>query len=90
MSKHHRAVKWTGKTATHRARLRMTLPAQCIHCGGLVDDSMPWDVAHVVDLALGGRADHVGVAHRHCNRSDGGRRGNAKRHGTDWRSVEPW
>ena len=90
MSRHHRAVKWTSLNGKHRERLRRTLPAQCIHCGGVVDSSMQWDAAHVVDLAMGGRADHVSVAHRRCNRSDGGKRGNAKKNGTDWREQELW
>lgn len=80
MSRHHQAAKWANHAKAARQRVGATLPAPCVHCGRIVTADMPWDVGHVVDLALGGDARTYGPAHRGpCNRRAGGKLGAAMR-----------
>lgn len=83
MSAHHRTSAWTKITKTMRPILKASLPAPCVnHCvlGGVVYPEQAFDVAHIVDVALGGTDDrsNLGPAHCKCNRSDGGKAGRAK------------
>lgn len=78
MSKHHIAAKHTAMTYKMRPRLAATLPTLCIRCGRPVTADMPWDVGHRHDLAQGGNPNDVGVEHRRCNRSAGGKQGARK------------
>jgi hypothetical protein len=48
--------------------------AVCCLCGEVIEPGQAWDLDHTPD-----RTGYRGVAHATCNRSDGGRRGNAKR-----------
>lgn len=83
MSRHHDAAKWASHTKGHRARIRAMgrtqlciQPAHATGCPRMLDlDLDQWDVAHLVDLALGGPATQVGPAWRKCNRSAGGQVG---------------
>jgi hypothetical protein len=54
-----------------RARWAQLLPVPCARCGELVHPGEPWDLDHVVPLALGGRADTARPAHQDCNRRAG-------------------
>ena len=61
------------KLATHR-RLAWEASSRdgkvfCVHCGGEVDKSTPWDVCHVGAPAAHG-GDVIGVGHRQCNQED--------------------
>ena len=80
MSQHHDAAKWTSENKKIRARLAATLPAPCSICGFEVHEDQLWDADHLDGIQ---NTDEVGVAHRFCNRSHGGRQGaavtNAKR-----------
>lgn len=87
MSRHHAAAGWPAISARARPIIAAQLPLPCINpkpgCPGLVQHGQQWDVAHIGDLARGGDVNQVGPAHRHCNRSAGGKLGaamlNAKR-----------
>jgi hypothetical protein len=46
----------------------------CVRCGRPILPGQPWDLDHSDD-----RATYLGPAHRRCNRSAGGRKGNARR-----------
>ena len=48
--------------------------ATCCLCHEPIVPGTPWDLDHTPD-----RRGYRGVAHAHCNRSDGALRGNAKR-----------
>ena len=88
MSRHHDAARWTNHNQTLRKRLRATLPTACTVCGYEVDEEAGdlWDIDHIDGIE---NSDEIGVAHRKCNRSSGGRRGaaisNAKR-----KTVKRW
>jgi hypothetical protein len=79
MSRHHIAAGWSTISARMRPIIAAQLPLPCINpkagCPGLVQQGQLWDVAHVGDLATGGDPSQVGPAHRHCNRSAGGKLG---------------
>lgn len=83
MSRHHDAARWASETKGHRARIRAmgrvqfcTQTTHVADCPGMLDlDLVPWDVAHLTDLADGQTGGPVGPAYRRCNRSAGGRRG---------------
>jgi hypothetical protein len=83
MSQHHQAAKWASHSKGHRQRIRQAGRVQpCVQrvhvpgCPRMLDlDMVPWDVAHLTDLADGQGAGPVGPAFRRCNRSDGGTRG---------------
>lgn len=77
MSRHHTAVKWTAIAPKARRTLAQQLPLPCHHCRRPVMPEDTWDVAHIHDLAEGGDAHNYTVAHRSCNRKDGGRKGAA-------------
>jgi len=70
-----------GPGPAHRAerrRIALTVNgggAICCLCGRPIIPGTPWDLDHTPD-----RRDWRGPAHAHCNRSDGAKRGNAKRH----------
>ena len=84
MSQHHRSPEW------HRARraVRTILTPRiargehvpCVNCGRPVLPGQRWDVGHLIDADKGGTVSlsNLGAAHRHCNRSDGGRAGAIK------------
>jgi hypothetical protein len=60
-----------------RARVRRTVDAgtaSCVRCGQPILPGSDWDLDHNDD----GRG-HLGPAHRWCNRSVGGRRGQQRR-----------
>ncbi len=60
-----------------RQRLDPTVRAgvvKCCLCGELIEAGQDWDLDHTED-----RRGYRGAAHKHCNRSEGARRGNAKR-----------
>jgi len=76
----YRGKEWARISKQLRPRYEAMLPLPCAnHCkmGGLVLPGQKWDLAHIVDLAKGGTntAENLGVAHRYCNRSDGGTEG---------------
>jgi 5-methylcytosine-specific restriction endonuclease McrA len=75
MSQHHRQRKWANHSKKARAIIKAQLPLACVHCGLPVFDDAPWDVGHIVDLALGGSTTDYGASHRRCNRSAGGTAG---------------
>ena len=85
MSQHHQQARWASVSKGHRASIRAMGRAQlCIQphhvadCPRMLDlDVDLWDVAHQVDLALGGNRGAVGPAFRRCNRSAGGAMGAA-------------
>ncbi len=81
MSRHHVEAGWTTISRKYRPIISAQLPLPCINpkagCPGLVQQGQLWDVAHVGDLARGGDLHDIGPAHRHCNRSAGGRLGAA-------------
>lgn len=89
MSRHHVAAGWSSISAVLRPIVAASLPQPCINpkpgCPGMVEAGMQWDLAHrgggLVDPSTDPR--DVGAAHRHCNRSAGGKVGaairNAKR-----------
>jgi hypothetical protein len=84
MSDHHRTPGWQRFTAMARPIIRASLPAACVQprcqMGGIVEPDQKWDVAHIVAPDEGGTdtLDNIGPAHQRCNRSDGGRVGQAK------------
>lgn len=73
MSAYHRSA--AGQRQSRANRARVTLPAQCARCGGLIQPGEPWDWGHTVDVALGGKNMGGGPEHRRCNRRAGGRTG---------------
>lgn len=85
MTAYHRSPEWARFVRKARPIIAATLPAPCVQprCqrGGTVHPEEQWDVAHLPghDARLGGELslEVVGAAHRRCNRSDGGRTGNA-------------
>lgn len=87
MSRHHAAAGWSTISAQLRPIIRASLPQPCINpkpgCPGLVEADQLWDVAHRGAGLASGTVDvrDCGPAHRHCNRSDGGKRGAAIRNG---------
>ena len=68
MTHPYRAAVMAEPPAARRARL---LPLPCTGCGELVHPGEPWDLDHVVPLALGGTADTARPAHQDCNRQAG-------------------
>lgn len=86
MSRHHTAIGWSTISAQLRPIIRATLPQPCINpkpgCPGMVESDQQWDVAHrgggLVDPSTDPR--DCGPAHRHCNRSAGGKVGAAITH----------
>ena len=48
--------------------------AVCTRCGLSIDPLEPWDLDHTED-----RRGYLGLAHRRCNRSAGGVKGNRAR-----------
>lgn len=82
MSRHHIAIKHNRYARRIRPVLEAMLPMPCPHCRRPVERGTAWDVAHIVAAENGGRTElgNVVPAHRRCNRSDGGRRGAARRH----------
>jgi hypothetical protein len=89
MSRHHAAAGWSTISAQLRPIIKASLPQPCVNpkagCPGLVEADQLWDVAHRGGGLVQPGADvrDVGAAHRHCNRSAGGKVGasitNAKR-----------
>lgn len=83
MSRHHVAAGWSTISRQLRPIIAASLPQLCVNpkpgCPGLVETGQLWDVAHRGGglMQPGADARDVGAAHRHCNRSDGGRRGAA-------------
>ncbi len=90
MTEHHRSAGYLKFSARMRPLLQAQIDGGGLPCvnrcrmGGVVMPGQVWDVAHVVDAAEGGTdtVDNVGAAHRYCNRSDGGRKGQAKQQAT--------
>lgn len=81
MSRHHDSTGWAAISRNIRPIIAAQLPLPCVNpklgCPGLVQQGQLWDVGHLRDLALGGNINEYGPAHRHCNRSAGGRLGSA-------------
>ena len=84
MSQHHRKPEWHRARRIVRpvilARLKRGDHVPCVNCGRPVQLGQRWDVGHIIDADNGGpnHPSNLGAAHRHCNRSDGGRAGAAK------------
>lgn len=87
MTSHHRTAEWAKVTRINRPRIKASLPAPCVNrCqhGGIVYPGQAFDVAHIIDVDLGGTDDpsNLGPAHPRCNRSDGGKAGQQKQQTT--------
>lgn len=84
MSQHHRSPEWHRARRRVRAILTPRIEAghfvACVNCGRPVQPGQRWDVGHIIDAGHGGTVSdsNLGAAHRHCNRSDGGRQGAIK------------
>lgn len=86
MSQHHRAQKWTSRSAALRKMHAAMLPQPCVECGQLVTRQDKWQVGHRRDAMDGGAATfaNTGPVHsksptwpRNCNQIAGGKRGAA-------------
>lgn len=77
MSRHHEAQKWSTHSPKLRKLLAPQLPLPCVECRRPVMPDAKFDVAHIQAAEFGGAPTltNVGVAHQHCNRKQGGKRG---------------
>lgn len=73
-------MSWSGPRVTAlRAQWARLLPLPCWRCGQVINRTDPWDVGHIVDLALGGDPwdpNNQAPEHTGCNRAAGARLGN--------------
>lgn len=101
MSRHHRAQKWTTHMPKLRKMLEPKLPLRCLNCPHPVTRDQRWQVGHILDAALGGKAkaSNVGATHawcptclKRCNQVAGGKLGaavtNSKR--AKRQDIRPW
>lgn len=80
---------WSGRKVTSaRATLAHQLPLPCYRCGVLIPSAdeckrqgISWDVDHIQAQAHNGshQASNLTVSHSACNRSHGGKLGNARK-----------
>lgn len=80
---------WSGRKVTSaRAKLAPTLPRPCYRCSVMLPSAaeckelgIKWDVEHTISRVEGGTDDlsSLAVSHSVCNRSHGGKLGNARK-----------
>ena len=70
---------------TRKALLAEAYGQPCHHCGRPMLPGQALDLDHTAD-----RSAYRGFAHAHCNRSEGGKRGNAKRRRRPLKTSRRW
>jgi hypothetical protein len=69
------SVRYSGEhQAVRRAVVPYAAGSACVRCGRPILPGQPWDLDHSDD-----RVGYLGVAHAHCNRAAGGRKGSERR-----------